>query len=148
MKNILCGVLCSALVFVVLHQATARPTTTVQAAIPIIPSVARFQLVQIHPSTDTEWSGILDTETGCTWLFTQNSSQVSSTENPVQAFYDKGLGDHVFSLVNFDVQDYAPTRLNSDHKVDYTTFIAEAIRVQKACQQARLQALAAAGAAH
>lgn len=41
------------------------------------PQVQRFQIVQLHKTTDTIWSGLLDTQTGCAWIF----ANVSSSDN-------------------------------------------------------------------
>jgi hypothetical protein len=144
MKNMLYGALCGAVVFAALTWATTK--MTVHAAVQTAPPQGRFQLVQLHPNTDTEWSGILDTETGCTWLFESSNPDDPKITNQAYKYYLQALGAHSFGLLNFDPGEYMVPKMNEDKTVDYTPQLAEIIRVQKACSQARLQALAAAGA--
>jgi hypothetical protein len=41
---------------------------------PLPPQVQRFQIVEIHPSAESHWSALLDTQTGCTWVYAHTSS--------------------------------------------------------------------------
>jgi hypothetical protein len=79
-KNALYGALCGLLVFAILFWTV--PKKTVRAAVLATPPEGRFELVQLHPSTGTEWSGILDTETGCTWVY---ATQTPPTDAEVSA---------------------------------------------------------------
>jgi hypothetical protein len=55
-------------ILVLLAFAVGRaqaPTTPV----PPVYAAPRFQIVELHPSAASEWSGLLDTQTGCTWVY-------------------------------------------------------------------------------
>lgn len=143
MKNAFFGVLCSAFVFGVLFWMTTK--RTVHAAVLTAPPAGRFQLVQLHPSSNTEWSGILDTETGCTWVFQSNDPDNPKITEQHIKFYFQILGRNSFGFVNFDPTDYTDVTFSPDNTPNYQDALSELSRVQKACSQARLQALTAAG---
>lgn len=148
MRNIICGALCGAFVFAALSWATAK--RTVHAEILTTPPAGRFQLVQLHPSADNEWSGVLDTETGCTWVFTTGNPSDPSITNQDERSYLQILGQNAFELVNYDTSGYTRTlKLKPDKSgvvADYGPAIEELLRVDRACSQARLLALKAASA--
>ncbi len=139
MSNALCGALCGVLVFAVLSWTA--PLRIVKGAVLSSPPEGRFQLVQLHPSAESEWSGILDTETGCTWIFVTNNPDDPKITNPSYKMYLQVLGTNGFSLVNFDTTEYTYPALNSDKQIDYSKPLKEITRVQDACSQARLLAL-------
>lgn len=112
MKNYLYGALCGAIVFFVLSWAVPRKIA--KAAVLSAPPEGRFQLVQLHPNANTEWSAVLDTETGCSWVY---ESQTPPTDAEVDAAaageprayksYEQSLGNNFFSIVGYD--DNGPT---------------------------------------
>lgn len=144
MKNMLYGVLCSAFVFALLSWVTTK--RTVHAAVMTAPAKGRFELVQLHPSSGVEWSAILDTETGCTWVYESADPDDPKITNQNYKFYLQILGRNSFGLVNFDPLEYTELKINEDKPADYAPAMSEIARVQRACSEARLQALAAAGA--
>jgi hypothetical protein len=144
MKNVLYGALCSAMVFAALLWGMARKP--VHAAVLTSPPEGRFQLVQLHPSAGTEWSGILDTETGCTWVFTTNNPDDPKITDQSYKLYLDVLGGNSFDLVNFNPNDYTAPTLKSDNTLDRGPYMREIGRVQAECSQARLTALRAASA--
>lgn len=143
MKNMLFGILLSAMFFGLLQWATTK--RTVHAEVLTAPPAGRFQLVQLHPNADTEWSGILDTETGCTWLFTTNDADNPQIKSKAWKIWLQLLGQHSFDVVNYDPGDYATPGTNPDNTVDPSPYIKELSRVSSACSKARLQALSSAG---
>ena len=98
------------------------------------------------PTASTEWSAILDTETGCTWVYTTNNADDPKISDQSYKLYLQILGGNSFDLVNFDPSDYAHATLNSDQTLDRSPYIKEIGRVAAACSQARLGALTAASA--
>ena len=143
MKNMLLGILLTALVFSVLAWATTK--RTVHAEVLTAPPAGRFQLVQLHPAAGIEWSGILDTETGCTWVFSTNSPNDPKITNEAYKSYLQVLGEHDFELVNYNPMEYTIGKTNPDNTMNYTPYVSEITRVQFACSHARLHALDAAG---
>lgn len=148
MRNILYGALSSALLFAAFAWWTAKPA--VHAAILSVPPAGRFQIVQLHPNTNTEWSGILDTQTGCTWVLTKNDAEDPTIKLAAYKEYLQVLGDHSFDLVNFDATDYVSADLKQQGgsatqvpgtTVDYTKPIRELSRIQQMCSQSRVEAL-------
>lgn len=107
MKSLFYGGLCGVVILGVLSWGV--PRRSAQAAILSTPPAGRFQLVQLHPNSETEWSGILDTETGCTWVYT---SQTPPTDDEVSAapageqraykVYQQALGGNFLSVVAYD----------------------------------------------
>lgn len=134
------GAFCGALVFAVLSWLS--PRTSVGAAVLSTPPEGRFQLVQLHQNASSEWSAVLDTETGCTWVY--QTSPDDPDMAPAYKSYIQILGDHSFGLINFDTTDYAGITFDSDNKANYASPLNEISRVQRECSQARLQALKAA----
>ena len=107
MKNYLYGVLCGTLAFAVLSWAT--PPKVTKAAVLSAPPEGRFQLVQLHATSESEWSGILDTETGCVWVYTSQTpptdAEVSAApagEQRTYKSYQQVLGPNFFSIVGYD----------------------------------------------
>jgi hypothetical protein len=147
-NNCLYGALCGALVFAVLSGAA--PKKAVSAAVLASPPEGRFELVQLHPNAGSEWSGILDTETGCTWVYssqTQEDIDQTKISNPSWSTYRSTLGTHFFSSVAFDPDDYmTPTLLPNNNKVNGVPYATELARVAELCSKSRLQALQAAAA--
>jgi hypothetical protein len=142
MKNMLYGVLFSAFVFAALSWATTK--RTVHAEVLTAPPAGRFELIQLHPSAGIEWSGILDTETGCTWAYvTSNPDETKAAES--YKGYLQFLGQNNFQLVNFNPVEYTVLGINSDRTANFQPAIEEIGRVQRACSKARLQALSSAG---
>ncbi len=151
-RNALYGALCGALIFAALSWAI--PKKAVSAAVLATPPEGRFELVQLHPSSGTEWSGILDTETGCTWVYT---SQTPPTDAEVNAApegqqrayksYLQVLGSNYFSIVGYD-DNGPPMSLPGEQKPstiagqEFVTFATEGYY----CNQARQNALRAAAA--
>lgn len=138
MRNVLYGVLFGVLVSAGFSWWTARKT--VRAAALTSPTPGRFEMVQLHPSAGIEWSGILDTETGCTWVYETSNPQDTQITQQYE-FYLQVLGDHSFGLVNFDPTEYGFLTLNSHAQADYSGALKEISRVQTACSEARLAAL-------
>lgn len=151
MKNVLYGALCGALVFGALNWVTGRKE--VHGAVLTAPPEGRFQLVQLHPSAASEWSGILDTETGCTWLFAANNPDDPTITDKDYKLYLQVLGRHAFETVHYDPSDYispqlSPVKTNygSYTRTDYAP-LRKAIWDEGAdCSQARQLALKAASA--
>lgn len=139
-RNAFYGALCGAIVFGLLFWAAPRAAT--RAAVLSTPPEGRFQLVQLHPNADSEWSAVLDTETGCTWVYQKSSDDPNMV--PAYKSYIQILGDHAFGLVNFDTTDYAAIAFDTNNQANYARPIDEISRVQHECSQARLQALKAA----
>lgn len=148
MRNLFFGAFCGVLVFAGLSLWTAR--RSVNAAVLASPPAGRFDIVQLHPNTDTEWSGILDTETGCTWVFSTNNPDDPQIKSEQYKFYLQVLGTHSLNLVNFDPSDYISAELTSQGgsttqvpgtAVSYQKPLAELSRVQSLCSRARVQAL-------
>jgi hypothetical protein len=105
-KNALYGALCGALVFAVLSWAA--PKKAVSAAVLAAPPEGRFELVQLHPSSGVEWSGILDTETGCTWTYTTQKpptaaeiSAATEGEQRAEKGYRQALGSNYFRIIEY-----------------------------------------------
>lgn len=139
MKNALYGMLFGSLTFGAL--AWSIPRQAVRAAPLPAPPEHRFELVQLHPSTDTEWSAILDSETGCIWVYTTNNADDPKITDQGYKNYLSVLGRNSFDLVNFDATDYLPPSFASDNKPNYVASAQELARVQSLCSQARLRAL-------
>jgi hypothetical protein len=148
MKNVLYGALCGALIFGALIWVTPRQIT--RAAVLAAPPEGRFELVQLHPSSGVEWSGMLDTETGCTWVYTTNNPDDPKITNQSLKPYLEALGQNSWDAINYDATEYTNTlKLKPDKsgvESDYTAALLELVRTQSACARARLQALSAASA--
>jgi hypothetical protein len=106
-KNALYGALCGALVFAVLSWAA--PRKAVSAAVLTSPPEGRYELVQLHPSSGTEWSGILDTETGCTWAYVSQTpptdaeiSAAPAGTQRAQKIYLRTLGGNYFGSLGYN----------------------------------------------
>ncbi|MGH9353817.1 MAG: hypothetical protein ACRD2G_16920 [Terriglobia bacterium] len=143
MRNVFYGALCGAFVFAMLSWVTTKKA--VHAEVLTAPPAGRFQLVQLHPSQGSTWSAILDTETGCTWVYTTNNVDDPKITFKPYKFYLQVLGQNFWGAVNYDPTEYMFLKTNSDGTVDYTPQFREITRVQAACSRARLQALSAAG---
>ena len=61
-------------------QAPAAPTLPANVA-------PRFQVIQLHPNAASEWSGLLDTQTGCVWAYSEGQNERSWQFIPVDADY-------------------------------------------------------------
>jgi len=142
-KNTLYGAMCGLLAFAVLSWAA--PKKGVRAAVLSAPPEGRFQLVQLHPSSRTEWSGILDTETGCTWLLTSNPSVSASAKTNDELFLHLE-GPQFFQIVNFDAVEYGFYPVRKGNVTDFTSPEKEMSRVAGLCDKGRLQALQASTA--
>lgn len=135
--------------FVLMGQGQApskQPSTrTVDApALSRPQTAARFELVQLHPNATSYWSGILDTQTGCMWVYasqTPPASPKTSSEG-----YRAVLGEHFLELVPFDATDYiAPGAPQStDSGLDFSKPMEEVSRIAALCNKARIRALEAA----
>jgi hypothetical protein len=55
-------------VLTLLAFAVGRAQAPTAPALPLY-AIPRFQVVQLHPTAASEWSGLLDTQTGCTWAY-------------------------------------------------------------------------------
>lgn len=143
LRNMFYGALCGAVMFGTLSWLS--PRKSVGAAVLSTPPAGRFQLVQLHPNADSEWSAILDTETGCTWVYEQNNADDPKVV-PAYKTYLEVLGTHSLGLVNFDAIDYTAPTFDKDNQPDYAPLTNEISRVAGACSQARLRALRAAAA--
>lgn len=151
MKNALCGALCGALVFSVLSWVAPRKTAN--AAVLATPPEGRFELVQLHPNATAQWSGILDTETGCTWVYTSQTpptdAEVSAAKGDamITAMYGQQLGSHYFGNVGYEYSDSdlsraEPGKPPTSGESKLVTLAAEEFY----CNQARQHALQAAAA--
>ena len=47
-------------------QAPARTQVPASQTLPVC-ATPRFQAIQLHPNAGSEWSGLVDTATGCVW---------------------------------------------------------------------------------
>jgi hypothetical protein len=152
MKSAAYGALCGVMVFAVLSWTA--PEKSVNAAVLDAPANGRFELVQLHESSASEWSGILDTETGCAWVY---ASQTTPTDMEVNSapegeqrdykLYRQVLGNNYFENVGYD--DNGPDMsLSGGEKPatiagrQFATLAAE----EYYCNQARQSALRAAAA--
>jgi len=149
MKNMLYGVLCSTLLFALLTWWTVRGA--VHAAAPTAPSLTagRFELVQLHPNAGSQWSGILDTETGCVWAYASQTLP-ASPKTSLEA-YKAVLGEHFFEIHPFDAMDYvspgpAGTTPSTGPVLNFSEPLAELSRVAALCNKARVKALETAAA--
>lgn len=149
MRNMILASLSGALVFAGLSWWTARPS--VHAAVLTAPPAGRFELIQLHPNAASEWSGILDTETGCVWVY----ATATLPDSPKTSFevYQALRGSHFFELVNFDASDYAypepvsqggTTAHLPSTVIDFSKPYSELQRVSVLCNQARVGAMEAA----
>lgn len=50
------------------RSATVKPDA-------LLSQVGRYQVVQLHQSTDASWSGLVDTQTGCVWAYAADSNK-------------------------------------------------------------------------
>lgn len=140
MRQMLYGTLCGVVVFLALSWAiTSR---TVRAAVPTAPPEGRFEVIQLHPSHDEQWSGILDTETGCVWVYA--SQTPPSSPQTAEDHYVAAEGPNVFESVDYGTLPYTP--LTKDGSADYLAATMEIIRVESLCDRTRVQALEAAAA--
>lgn len=151
MRNVFYGTLCGVLVFVALSWATGG--RTVKAAVLASPPEGRFEPIQLHPNSASEWSGILDTETGCVWAYA--SQTPPSSPKTSYEFYQSALGQHAFAIVNFDASEYVSPEITSTggssstmprSTTNYSKTIGELARVTGLCDRVRIQALEAAAA--
>jgi hypothetical protein len=151
-KNVLYGALCGALVFMALSWTTARKT--VRAAVLTEPPEGRFELVQLHPNQGNTWSGILDTETGCTWVYTSQTpptdAEVSAApegEQRTDKIYRQALGSNYFESVGYGYNGATMTvpgaqKPSAFAEAKFSTLATEVLY----CDEARLNALRAARA--
>ncbi|MGB7282681.1 MAG: hypothetical protein WBE13_10500 [Candidatus Acidiferrum sp.] len=149
-KNTLLGMTCGALTFTCLSLAT--PKKIANAAALDVPTRGRFELVQLHPSSGTEWSGVMDTETGCVWVYSSQTpptdAEVSAApegEQRAQKIYRQTLGSNFFAIVGYD--DNGPPMnlpgMKTASTISGTEFSTLATE-QYYCDQARQKALLAA----
>jgi hypothetical protein len=139
--NVISGILCGALAFGVLSWSTAKQT---RAAVLSTPPAGRFELVQLHESAASEWSAVLDTETGCTWTYTSNTPPDSP--KTTFEFYNVLRGTHFFENVAYETTGYVLPVVPSGGQPDYSKPIAEISRIDALCNRVRVQALEMAGA--
>lgn len=142
MKGLVYGVLAGAVVFGALSWATAK--RTVHATVLPAPLAGRFQIVQLHPSSGNEWSGILDTETGCTWVY-YSQTVPASAKTPSDLFY-AARGSNFFGLEHFDPMDYAPPKKNGGDAGLYNEMTGLIVKEGDLCSRSRINALRAAAA--
>jgi hypothetical protein len=151
-KNALYGALCGALVFAVLSWAA--PKKAVSAAVLAAPPEGRFELVQLHPSSGVEWSGILDTETGCTWTYTTHTPPTdaevkAAPEGPLRdlkSYYNMLGSVPVFEMAEYDPStEPAMSRPGEPKPSSVLVALASTSMTEKSyCNQARQNALRAA----
>ena len=106
-KNTLYGAMCGLLVFVI--SIWIVPKKTVGAAVLATPPEGRFEIVQLRPNGATEWSGILDTETGCVWTYFSQTPPTDAEANAApegeqraMKSYRQVLGSNYFGIVGYD----------------------------------------------
>jgi len=138
MRNLMFGVLCGMLLFAGLSWWTARQS--VHAAVLTSPPAGRFELVQLHDSAASGWSGILDTETGCVWAYSyMEPSSPSSNESQAYKWYKQFLGSHTFSTVSYDASAYVKPAVG---ETDYLSPAASELgRIATLCNKVRVHAL-------
>ena len=68
---------------------TLAPATAQAPAAPALPVyiAPRFQIIPLHPSAASEWSGLLDTQTGCVWAYVTGKDGQNWQYVPVDADY-------------------------------------------------------------
>lgn len=106
----------------------------------------RFELVQLHPNADSLWSGVLDTQTGCVWIFASQKPPASPKTSP--ELYRAVVGEHLFQMVAYDATEYVSSHSSAASNAgtvgDFSEAIQELGRVTTLCNKARVQALEAA----
>ena len=150
MKNYLYGTLCGALVVSAI-LFWAAPKKVVNAAVLPSPAEGRFQLVQFHPNSGSEWSGILDTETGCLWEYTSQTPPTDAEAAAAPAgeqrsykSYQQALGYNYLFIIGYDDNGPAMTLPGQEKPstlagAQFSTLAAEEFY----CNQARQNAIRA-----
>ena len=147
MKNFLYGLIAGALVLAIPAWWTQRHS--VHAAVSVTHlAPGRFDHVLLHPNAGSEWSGILDTETGCVWVYAHGKVP----ESPTSSFeeYQGVLGEHFFDTVPFATMDYVSPSpgTKKSPQIDYSKPSDELSRIARLCNAARVKALESAVAAN
>lgn len=120
-----------------------HPSVAARAEVLTTPPAGRFELVNLHPNANSEWSGVLDTETGCVWVFGKNDPNDPAITSQPYKSYLQILGNQSFDVVNFDAMDYVTPQTGTGGQT-YAPDIREINRVQTLCSNARVQAIEAA----
>ncbi|MHB8487053.1 MAG: hypothetical protein ACYDCM_15185 [Candidatus Acidiferrales bacterium] len=159
-KNAFYGALCGVLVFSALNWMQLRQSA--RAAAPVSPQAqeGRFEAVQLHAGAEVGWSGILDTETGCTWIYRIPPQLTHS--NPPKSLWAASVlveGPAVFQTIPFDADYLSPTIPDLENptppsaaEINRILLADDAKRVQEMekattlCGKIRVQALEAATA--
>jgi hypothetical protein len=139
-KSVFYGVLSGVLIFAALTWL--EPRQAARAAILATPPAGRFELVQLHSSAASEWSGVLDTETGCVWVYAGQGEPASDATASYKA-YEQILGSHFLATINYDASDYVnPAIENGKVSEDYMSPAAmELGKVARLCNESRVRAL-------
>lgn len=109
----------------------------------VTPGAGRFQAILLHPSTGTEWSGILDTQTGCLWVYASDSAPSGAPATAYDVFRSV-RGANFMASVNYDPLDYTSGfTTSSDGKLapDYRRAEIAAGNEAKACATDRRHAI-------
>lgn len=146
-KAVFYGALSAVLVFAVLNWR--EPMQATRAAALATPAARRFELVQLHPSAAIEWSGVLDSQTGCVWLLKSDDANraapLSRSSFYTQTDYAHVVGPQFFSLVNYDAGDYVAP-MNSKGVLNFSAAADEVVRIANLCSESRIQALQSSAA--
>ena len=160
MRNAFYGAVCGVLVFSALNWIQPGQAARAAASISQQAQDGRFQAVQLHAGAEVGWSGILDTETGCAWIY-RIPPQLSQSNPPKSLWAASVLvdGPAVFQSIPFDVDYLPPTIPDLDNptppsaaEINKSALADDAKRVQEMekatalCGKIRVQALAAATA--
>ncbi len=103
----------------------------------------RFQSILLHPSAGSEWSGILDTQTGCVWVYA--SEQVPAKPSTPGELLTAERGANYFGIVAFDPMDYVQLTIGADKEPDFSPALAGINQETRACSAIRRSAMGLGG---
>jgi hypothetical protein len=145
-ENMWFGAVCGLLVFAVLFWAEPRRTVSAQARPASLAAspAGRFQVVELHPNGASERSGLLDTETGCTWTSDQTTPEERQQATGHVAMLVTYFSSVAFESTSFPLLSDAELKgAKTDGGLEKAT-ITELQKEASLCDEVRVRALQAA----
>ena len=87
-------------------------------------------MVELHPNAASEWSAVLDTQTGCVWAYASTPTITASDAGTSKETYLRSLGPRQFMLEQYGPSEYISIPFDKEGRTDFSPALRELVRVQ------------------